>query len=74
MNLTKEQWEAAIAIVSFIEGNNESDHMVKSIAGEYVIATEEEQKELLTSIGNDIDVILPVLLKLRKDINNYLKG
>lgn len=44
-----------------------------AIAGEYVIAPEEEQKELLISIGNDIDTLLPVLLNLREDITNYLK-
>lgn len=74
MNLTKEQWKVAIATVYLTEDNNESDHIIKSIAGEYIIAPEEEQKELLTSIGNDIDALLPVLLNLREDINNYLKG
>ena len=44
-----------------------------AIAGEYVIAPKEEQKELLISIGNDIDTLLPVLLNLREDITNYLK-
>lgn len=74
MNLTKEQWKVAIAAMTFTVDDNEAEYTIKSIAGEYVIAPEEEQKELLISIGNDIDTLLPVLLNLREDINNYLKG
>jgi dihydrodipicolinate synthase/N-acetylneuraminate lyase len=74
MNLTKQQWTAAMIAMGFKEADEEVEIVVKALAGEYATSSEEEQKELLESVLNDVDNLLPVLTVLREKIATYLEG
>lgn len=68
MNLTKEQWKAAIAAMTFSAEDDDINQSIKAVAGEYVLATDKERRELLITVYSDIINALPELTKLRDNI------